>query len=282
MKISNLIQASIQFWLNLTGRTVDFEKYPFLKGPIATTNTIGEDFYEQLAKQEQLSITHTNHEGLLQEFQKVIDINSSHFQKLDPAITEFYELTATYNMEVWNQWKSPISWFAKILIRLVSVEMKQLNIPTSSLETSLGMSSAIIQLSDATNIKYACWLRKSIKSNKVVYAGFYSSVRRQENAPEYVKVVFPLPKGNVTVLLKVVVLEDGSVKLISDGKRFGETGYYRLHQHKKGVVKARMIPIKEVIHVFQDKEGILRTDHFFKWWKFQFLQLHYKMTKKAI
>jgi hypothetical protein len=282
MKISNFIQASIQFWLNLTGRTVDFEKHPFLKGPMATTNTIGEDFYKQLAQQEQLSIHHTNHEGLLQKFHKVIDPNSPYFKKLDPAITEFYEHTATYNMEVWNQWKAPISWFAKILIRLVSVEMKQLNIPTNSLETSHGMSSAIIQLLDASNIKYACWLRKSVKSNKVVYAGFYSAVAVQENAPEYVKVVFPLPKGNVTVILKVVLLEDGSVKLISDGKRFGETGYYRLHQNKKGKVKARMIPIKEIIHVFRDEEGILRTDHFFKWWKFQFLQLHYKMTKKAI
>ncbi|WP_298508402.1 hypothetical protein [uncultured Kordia sp.] len=282
MKISNFIQANIRVWLNLTGRTIDFEKYPFLEGPIATSDTIGETFYQRLAEQEKLSVNHTNEGGLLQEFHKVIDTTSPHIEKLDPTITTFYEHTATYKMEVWNQWKAPISWFAKLLISLVSVEMKQLNIPTNALETSYGMSSDIIQLSDATNVKYACWLRKSVKSNKIVYAGFYSSVLLKENTHEYVKVVFPLPKGNVTVILKVLLLEDGSVKLVSDGKRFGGTGYYRLHQNKKGILKARMIPIKEIIHVFKDKEGVLRTDHFFKWWKFQFLQLHYKMTKKVM
>ncbi len=281
MRISNSIQACIQFWLNLTGRTVDFAKYPFLEGPMATSTTIGETFYQKLAEQEQLTTDHTNNGGLLQDFHKVLDPQSPFLQTLDPAITEFYEHTSTYNMEVWNQWKAPISWFAKLLIRLVSVEMKQLNIPINSLETSRGMSSTVIHLSDAKEIvKYACWLRKSVQSNKVVYAGFYSSVPTDNAAHEYVRVVFPLPKGNVTVVLKVILLEDGSVKLISDGKRFGQTGYYRLHKNKKGVVKARMIPIKEMIHVFTDEEGTLRTDHIFKWWKFQFLQLHYKMTRK--
>lgn len=281
MKISNSIQACIQFWLNLTGRTVDFAKHPFLEGPMATSSTIGEAFYQKLAEQEQLTTDHTDDGGLLQDFHKVLDPQSPFLQTLDPVITEFYEHTSTYNMEVWSQWKAPISWFAKLLIRLVSTEMKQLNIPISSLETSRGMSSTVIHLSDTKQtVKYACWLRKSVQSNKVVYAGFYSSVPT-DNAPyEYVRVVFPLPKGNVTVVLKVVLQEDGSVKLISDGKRFGQTGYYRLHKNKKGIVKARMVPIKEIIHVFKDEEGILRTDHIFKWWKFQFLQLHYKMTLK--
>ena len=281
MKISNIIQSCIQYWLNLTGKKVDFTKYPFLEGPIADTVIIGEDFYPKLAEQENLEIDHTTDGGLLQDFQKVLDKNDPFLNTLNPEIAEFYEHTSKYKMEVWAKWKAPISWFAKLLIRSVSVEMKQLNIPMDSLETSRGMSSEVIHLSTKEKkVKYACWLRKSVKTDKVVYAGFYSSIPTDNAAHEYVRVVFPLPKGNVTVILKVKIQEDGSVKLISDGKRFGQSGYYRMHKNKKGIVKARMIPIKEIIHVFKDEEGVLRTDHYFMWWKMKFLQLHYKMNLK--
>jgi hypothetical protein len=282
MKISNIIQYCIRFWLNLTGRKVDFIRYPFLEGPMADDTIIGEDFYPKLAAQEKLRIDYTTKGGLLQDFHSTVDKNSPFLDKLDPEIATFYEQTATYKMEVWTKWSAPISWFAKLLIRIVSVEMKQMNIPLNSLETSYGMSSSIIHLINTEGVvKYSCWLRKSVKSDKVVYAGFYSAITIDDTAHDYVRVVFPLPKGNVTVVLKVEILEDGSIKLISDGKRFGQSGYYRLHKNKKGIVKARMIPIKEIIHVFKDEEGVLRTDHFFMWWKMKFLQLHYKMNPKG-
>ncbi|MCH8904665.1 MAG: hypothetical protein IIA45_12215 [Bacteroidetes bacterium] len=281
MSASKFIQSCIQGWLNLTGRKVDFTRYPVLKGPIAGDEEIGEEFYHKLAERENLKIKYTTEGGLLLNFHEVIDQIRPFSDKLDPEIPKFYEQTSHYNMEVWSKWSPPISWIAKLLIRLVSVEMKQLNIPLDSLETSYGMDSSVIHLLNGDgDIEYACWLRKSIKSNKVVYAGFYSSFQLGDSPFKHVKVVFPLPKGNVTVILKVEVLEDGSIQLMSLGKRFGQSGYYRLHKNRHGVVKARMIPIKETIHVFQDQYNVLRTDHYFRWRKMKFLQLHYKIIPK--
>jgi hypothetical protein len=92
-----------------------------------------------------------------------------------------------------------------------------------------------------------------------------------------VRVVFPLPKGNVSVVLKPEFRPDGSFRLISNGLGFGGAGYYRVRHHKPGFVKVRMIPLKESIHVFEDEYGDLRTDHEFRFWGIKFLTLHYKL-----
>ena len=43
------------------------------------------------------------------------------------------------------------------------------------------------------------------------------------------------------------------------------------------------IPVKERIHVCRDPRDpeILRTDHLFRFWRFRWLQLHYKIARKA-
>ncbi len=281
MAFSKIIQSSIQFWLNTTGRKLDYTKLPYLKGPLAGQEIIGDEFYKKLANEENLKVVFSEDGGLLLDFNEVINQDSPLKDGLANEIKHFYERTAQYNMEVWSKWIPPISWFAKIIIRSVSTKMQQLNIPLSPLETSYGMTSNVIHLNNENEEpNYVCWLRKSIKSNKVVYAGFYSAFQLDGSATKHVKVVFPLTNGNVTVILKVDLMEDGSVKLISNKRKFPGTGYYRLHQNKKGVVKYRRIPIKEVIHVFKDENNILRTDHFFSWAKIKFLHLHYKMNLK--
>ncbi|MFT5824223.1 MAG: hypothetical protein ACI8ZM_005489 [Crocinitomix sp.] len=281
MAFSKIIQSGIQFWLNTTGRKLDYAKMPHLKGPLAGHEVIGDQFYQKLAKAEDLGIVFSEDGGLLPDFSEVVDQANPLKDVLIPEISKFYEATAQYNMEVWSKWIPPISWFAKIIIRSVSTKMQQLNIPLSPLETSYGMSSNVIHLVNKNGeVKYVCWLRKSVKSNKVVYAGFYSVFQLDDSETKHVKVVFPLTSGNITVILKVDLLEDGSVKLISNKRKFPGTGYYRLHQNKKGTIKYRRIPIKEIIHVFKDENEVLRTDHFFSWARLKFLHLHYKMNKK--
>lgn len=279
--LSKFVNSVIHAWINVTGRRVDFEKYPFLKGPTADAKEVGELFYEKVAQGEKLKIVQRPDGGLLSDFSELLDKESTYYDKLDAEIPTFYEKTAQYKLDVWSKWMSPISWGAKLLIGIVSEEMQQLNIPLDPLETSYGMSSDVIELrKENDQVQYTCWLRKSLKSNKVVYAGFYSSFQASGIPYKYVRVIFPLPMGNVTVILRVDIQEDGSVKLVSDGKKYGDTGYYRLHKNKSGKTKMRMVPIKETIHVFRGHDGSLRTDHYFKFWKIKFLQLHYKISPK--
>ncbi|MBR9859405.1 hypothetical protein GYB22_01370 [bacterium] len=274
----SFIQGIIHFWINLAGKKVDYNVQPHLKGPAAEDQQIGDQFYRKIAKNEDLGIQTAEDAGLMKNFKDAFDANNPHLPILDPAVAEFYEKTSLFKLEVWAKWKAPVSWFAKLIIKTLSSEIMQLNIPLDPMDTSYGMSSSVIHLIDSEgNLKYACWNRSSNKTSEVVYAGLYSPVTIK-NEP-YVRVVFPLPMGNVTVILKGVIQEDGSIKLISNQNKYPQTGYFRIHKNKNGRVKARKIPIHEVIHVFRAKDGQLRTDHTFSFRSLQFLQLHYKIYR---
>jgi hypothetical protein len=242
---------------------------------------VGVDYYRRFADKNDLNTEISPRNGLLPDFSVVLDPKFAHTHKLNKKVRDFYEHTASYKLEVWSQWFTFISFFARILITSVSKRMNQLNIPLNPLETSRGMSSDIISLTDKTTgtVKFTCWLRKLVKSGRVVYAGFYTSCYIEKFNRNFVKVVFPLPKGNVTVILRVDVQPDGSVKLISAGKKIGDPGYYRVVQVSDEKIKARYIPIHESIHVYEDEEHILRTDHIFYFWRIKFLHLHYKILE---
>ena len=267
----------INLWLGITGKVVLFSNAPWIKGPMATTDVVGDQFYDQYAAQEGLVVDKLHEGGLIGDFSSLISDNDPLKGRLNRRVKHFYEHTTQYKLEVWSQWYSPVAFFSRILIRSVSTKMDQLNIPLEPLETSRGMTNEVLHLIDPATgtLRCACWLRKTVLSGRVVYAGFYSGC--MAGGQPYVKVAFPLPKGNVTVLLRVVVQADGSVKLISSGKGFGDAGYYRVAARNNYSVKARYVPLKECIHVFEDAEGVLRTDHEFWFWRIKFLHLHYKI-----
>ena len=271
----------INVWLLLTGRVMDYKDYPWLDGPMADDQVIGDKFYEWYAGKTGMHTDKSPLGGLMTDFTSVIPDSDPLKNKLNPRIRHFYEHTVQYKLEVWSEWYAPISFFSKILIRSLSSKMEQFNIPLHPLETSRGMSNEILHLKDPATgaLRFACWLRKSMLTGRVVYAGFYSGC--MAGGKPYVRVVFPLPQGNVTVLLEVVVQEDGSVKLISNGRRAGDAGYYRVQRRNAESVRVRYIPLKEYIHVFEDAEGVLRTDHEFYMWKMKFLHLHYKIIPLA-
>lgn len=272
----------INVWLRVTGKVVAYKDHEWLRGPMGDDNVIGDRFYELYAARHGLVVNKEHTDGLIDDFAGLIADSDPLKNKLNQRVRHFYEHTTQYKLEVWSQWYSPISFFSRILIKSVSTKMDQLNIPLEPLETSRGMSNEVLQLRDPVTgkLKCACWLRKSILSGRVVYAGFYSGI--VSNGVPYVKVAFPLPNGNVTVLLRVDVQEDGSVKLISRGKGIGDAGYYRVQRRDDNSVRLRYLPLKESIHVYEDEQGTLRTDHEFWFWKMKFLHLHYKIYPPSL
>jgi len=278
--LGSILKFLINLWLEITGSTRKLSTHPWMEGPMSDKLLIGSEFYQKFATERGLAVENSSNGGLLEDFTKTIPAEDPNKSKLNPRISEFYEQTVKYKLEVWSQWYPPLSFFARTLIRSLSTKMDQLNIPLYPLETSRGMSNEVLRIFDPKTNKllYACWLRKSILSGRVVYAGFYS-MSIINNSP-FVRVVFPLPSGNVTVVLKVFVQDDGSVKLISDSKTAPGSGYFRLRRKGKDAVKSRKIPLKESIHVFEDETGMLRTDHVFWFWGIKMLHLHYKIFEK--
>ena len=74
---------------------------------------------------------------------------------------------------------------------------------------------------------------------------------------------------------------DGSLLLCSDGKKFGDNGFYFTLTNSKGEYWARFVKsMHEWIRVYEDDENVLRADHNLNFYGIRFLDLHYKMTKK--
>lgn len=277
------IEWFFRTWVQLLGRKVLRSEDEWLDGPTGSVDRIGADFYQNLSHDSGLAVRINElNSGLMQDFQKLAGASFDP-QRIDPRVKDFYERTTNYRLDVWSHWSwlfRPLAW---LLVSLVSRRIGQLNLPISPLDTSRGMSSDVIQLVDKGNdeIIYTCWLRTVIATGDVLYAGFYSVCQPPNYPDPCVKVVFPLPRGNTTVVLKAIAYPDGSLELSSSGRRFGDPGYYRALEIDPDTRKIRLIrALKESIHVYVDDQGILRTDHVFRFWSLKMLRLHYKIIPK--
>lgn len=96
------------------------------------------------------------------------------------------------------------------------------------------------------------------------------------------RVVFPLPDGHLTVLLRPENDASGNLRLVSDRGAFGSPGAYLFVRDGDGPRGwARRIPIVERFDVYIDDEGVLRCDHELRFGPLRALQLHYKLTPEA-
>jgi hypothetical protein len=92
--------------------------------------------------------------------------------------------------------------------------------------------------------------------------------------------VFPLPNGNAIVILRLEALPDGSLVLHSEGRRFGDPGFYFTVHHPGGRVLARHVrSFRERIRVYQTEKGTLRADHTMSLFGLRCLHLHYRLKQ---
>jgi len=273
--------ALIRLWLRLFGRTVDLADAPWLAGPIGPGDgAIGERPYALVAAQEKLTVDRDpGKAGLLADF-GVLAGPSFDLAVVDPEVRRFYEETSLYHLEVWSHAPFPARLFLWLLVSTVSRTMNQLNFPVTGMELARGMTSEVIPMRDAAGKTiYTGWLRRTVGTGRIVYTGFYTSEKPPGHPSRCVKVVFPLPHGNATVVLKPV-LEDGRFRLLSEGKRFGDPGFYRVLRRDDGRLRVRYLQsLKERFAVYRDDAGVLRCDHEVSFLGMTMLRLHYKMTR---
>lgn len=280
-----------QKWVQLTGNEIDIDTEKWLSGPAGDTRKIGGDFFKSTALEEDLDIVINEPDsGLLMDLD-VLRNNSE--TKFNPKVKDFYEHTINYGFDVWSEWKGIFKPFGRLLAVIFSKRLQQLNVPINPMDTSRGVTSDIVQLKDKKTGEavYRIWMRSSNSGGSVIYAGIYGWCRPPLSGKNCIKVVFPLPNGNCTVIMDPVVNKDGSLLLISDGSKPGGTGFYFTlkkpdhdvvdDDHGGGRHYARIVKtMRETIHVYVDSEGILRTDHTLSIWNTAFLKLHYKIYKK--
>jgi hypothetical protein len=268
-----------QRWVRLTGRRVDLARAPWLAGPGAPTRGVGADFFVDLARAEGLALDESGEQGLLGDFGALAapDFDPS---GVHAAVVDFYERTAAYTLDAWSEWHGAFRPFGRLLARLFSRRLQQLNVPLSGLDTSRGVTSEVLRLTDPETgaVHYTAWVRRLLGSGRVLYVGAYSLAEVPGRRGGVVKVVFPLPNGNAIVLMRPQVHADGSLSLVSAGNGFGDPGFYFTVRDKRGRAWARYVrAMRESIRVYAAEEGTVRADHVLTLWGATFLRIHYRL-----
>lgn len=269
--------------MKLTGKKIDPEVDSWLVGPIGDTDLIGDQFIARLAQEQNLEIVSNQPGfGLLENFNS-LGINEPEKSKLNPMVADFYEKTFDYEIEFWSEWKGIFRPFGWLLSILFSKRLQQLNLPLNPIDSAKGLDSSIIKLKNGTESIWTIWYRKLKSNNRVIYSGIYTTCKPTNYNTPLLKVIFPLPNGNASVIMTKSVEDDGSLLLSSDGKKFGENGFYFTLTDKKGNYWAKYVkPMHEWIKVYVDNDNILRADHNLNFYGMRFLNLHYKMNKKTM
>jgi hypothetical protein len=230
-----------------------------------------------------LVIVESGCRGLIQDFNGLrgasIDLGA-----VAQPVKEFYERTSEYELDSWSEWCALFKPLGLALAILFSRRLQQLNIPLSSLDSSAGMTSRVLQMRDPSSgrLVQTAWVRELHATRNVLYAGSYSICSVPGYPSPCVKVVFPLPNGNAIVLMKPEGHSDGSFSVTSAGNRFGDPGFYFTLHDENGLSFARYVKsVKETIRVYPAEPGTIRADHILWIWGIEFLRLHYRLRLKA-
>jgi hypothetical protein len=272
----------IYLLIRIFGRTVEREAVPWLHGPIGG-EYIGDKPYEECARNEGLTVERRALEGgLIPDFEllasQAFDVSQVH-----PRVRHFYEQTAGYRMDVWAETSFPASLALWLLVTTISRKVNQLNFPLRVLDTAKGMDSEIVLLRDRLgSIRYAGWSRKLVDTGRVIYTGFYMVSRTPLADRPAVKVVFPMPHGNATVLLHPALGASGELELSSAGVAFGDAGFYRVDSRPDGRLRVwRIRSLKEHFRLYVDAADTLRCDHLVRFLGLKVLHLHYRIEALA-
>ncbi|MNF65582.1 hypothetical protein D3C84_473490 [compost metagenome] len=146
--------------------------------------------------------SNTPNAGLLENISD-LDFTQDELDILNKQVVDFYVNTSNYDFEIWSEWKSFFKPFGKALSIIFSKRLQQLNLPLNSLDSSKGIKSEIIKLSNEDLTKWTVWYRKLKSTNDVIYGGIYTTVFVPKYNKSLLKVIFPLPNGNASVVMTI-------------------------------------------------------------------------------
>jgi hypothetical protein len=270
----------IRVLIRVFGRSLATSSAPWLSGPIGN-DYIGDRPYEEVAAREDLQLVRRASSGGLLPDVGALAGPGFHVAHLRREVRHFYEHTAVYRMDVWSDTFFPGNIGLWLLVTTISRKVNQLNFPLRALATAKGIDSEIVLLQERTGVvRYAGWYRRLVETGRTIYTGFYMTERVPRCANPCVKVVFPMPDGNATVILRPSIDEHGHLRLSSRGIGFGDAGFYRIHAVGNGRLRVwRVSTLHEEFHVYVDDANVLRCDHAVRFLGMPILHLHYRIER---
>jgi len=269
-----------QQWVIICGRKINPSENTWLFGTFGEVSGIGEKFIHQLAEKEDLTIIRkSNSKGLLDSILS-LNLSENEIKKLPKNVIDFYEKTSEYKLQLNVKWNPIFKIFGYVVNRLFSQRINQLNIPTNNIQSSENLTSEIIELvaKNTNEVKYTIWLRKFQSTGKVIYSGIYTTCLLPSGIT-CVKAIFPLPKGNATVILKPSVGEKNELILDSSGNKFGDAGFYFLLNDSKGNCWSKYIKSFTDKLIVSDENEKLKARQTLKLWHLKVARLEYEMKK---
>lgn len=272
-----------QVWVKTTGRRFRADKDAWLAGPSGDTDSIKDAYINRLCIQENLR-TEKNLPGFglitsLDEW----GLSNEEQQQLNPAVKDFYLHTYDYSFTITSRWNGVFYPFGWLIQALFSKRLQQLNLPLKAADTQGGVQSNIIKLypEDSPVARYVIWYRTLKDKGTVVFSGIYGNTFVENEGRTCLKIIFPLPNGNATVILGIKVNKDGSLLLTSKGKKHGDPGFYFIVNDVKGKGWIKYVKaMHESLEVFADAQNALKATHRFMFYGVTFMTLEYVMGKK--
>ncbi len=275
--------AFIGVLIRVLGRVVNRSSVPWLCGPIGG-DYIGDRPYEEVAARENLELVRRSPTGGLLPDMGMLDGPGFRAAQLRPEVRHFYEHTAAYRMDVWSDTFFPGNIALWLLVTTISRKVNQLNFPLHALATAKGIDSEIVLLKNREGgVRYAGWYRRLLDVGRTLYTGFYMTERVPHCDGPCVKVVFPMPSGNATVILRPSSDERGHLRLSSKGARFGDAGFYRVQDIGGDRLRVwRVSTLHEEFSVYIDEANVLRCDHSVRFLGVPVLYLHYRIERARV
>jgi len=270
-----------QTWMVLTSRPVERDRFPWLLGPAAGNEVVGHGWVDQEAQAIGGRTSTGPDLGLLPDFNALAS-PAFDAARVNPKIVDFYEHTSAWQLDLWSEW-CPFAWpFGWLLTSMWSERLQQLSLPMRPLDVSFGMDSQVVQLHGPDDaVVGAAWLRSMRKTGATTYSGLYGITELPSQRRPSVRVVFPLPRGCLSVFLRPSVDDAGGLHLHSPIGEFGEEGAYLVLNRGDGRINARRVPVAEHFHLYVDGDGDVRTDHFVRLWSVPTIRLHYRLRRVA-
>jgi hypothetical protein len=268
-----------QQWNILFGRQIDPATVPWLVGPFGTLNGIADLFVGQLAADEGLVIKRNNSaHGLIPSFSE-LNLTDEALALLSPDIIDFYEKTGSYQLGFSVKWNPLFRTFGALVNLLFSNRINQLNIPTRNVSAEQ-ITSEIITLSDpgSGTVKYTVWYRTIKSTGQVLYSGIYTTCTLPSGTT-CIKAIFPLPKGNATIIMSPSVGPNGEFCLDASGQKFGDPGFYFLLNDSKGDFWSQYLPSFRDRLTVSSHEGTIRAKQILTLWNLPVLQFNYDIHR---
>jgi hypothetical protein len=277
----HLVDWVTQRWVQVTGQRVALAGAPWLAGPSGSVRGIGTDFFARWGESQGLRVLEPGPDDGLVPGLDALEGPDFDPHAVDPAIHDFYARTAGYDLRIESRWSGPFRAVGWLIAWMFARRLAQLNMPLSNSELRGGFESRIVRLGDdAGQVRHTAWVRTAVDTGRPAFVGEYGTTNIPGHAGACIKVVFPLPNGNAIIVLRPRVDANAGLSLVSDGRRFGDPGFYFTVLADPGEVWARYVrTMKEQLSLRVDGDAIAAS-HRFAVFGLPFLELRYAIARK--